>query len=35
MVAGGGSADELDALIKSEIAKWTKVIREADIKAPE
>jgi len=27
--------DALDALIKSEIAKWSKVIKDADIKAPE
>jgi len=27
--------DELDAFIRSEIAKWGKVIRDADIKAPD
>jgi len=35
MTAGGGSAEEFDATIRAEIAKWTKVIREADIKAAE
>jgi len=35
MSAGGGSAEEFDAYIKAEIAKWTKVIKDADIKAPE
>ena len=33
MSAGGGSADEFGTYIKAEIAKWTKVVREADIKA--
>jgi tripartite-type tricarboxylate transporter receptor subunit TctC len=31
----GMTAESLDSLIKSEIAKWTKVIRDADIKAAE
>jgi tripartite-type tricarboxylate transporter receptor subunit TctC len=35
MSAGGGTPAELDAYIKAEIAKWTKVIKDADIKAPE
>lgn len=35
MTPGGGTPDELDLYIKSEIAKWTKVIKDADIKAPE
>jgi hypothetical protein len=29
----GGTADEFESTIKSEIAKWTKVIRDAAIKA--
>lgn len=29
------SPEELDALIKSETARWAKVIREANIRAPE
>jgi tripartite-type tricarboxylate transporter receptor subunit TctC len=35
MVAAGGSPAEFDAYIKAEIAKWGKVIRDADIKAAE
>jgi tripartite-type tricarboxylate transporter receptor subunit TctC len=35
MTAGGGSAEAFEGYIKSEIAKWTKVIRDADIKALE
>lgn len=35
MAAAGGSAEEFDAYIKSEIAKWTKVVKDADVKAPE
>jgi len=35
MVAASGSPEDLDAYIKAEIAKWGKVIRDADIKAAE
>ncbi|HLH87842.1 MAG TPA: tripartite tricarboxylate transporter substrate binding protein [Xanthobacteraceae bacterium] len=35
MSIGGGSPEELDAYIKSEIDKWGKVIESADIRAPE
>ncbi len=35
MTAEDSTPDGLDAYIKSEIAKWTKVIKDADIKAPE
>ena len=35
MVATPGSPEEFDAYIKAEIAKWGKVIRDADIKAAE
>jgi tripartite-type tricarboxylate transporter receptor subunit TctC len=35
MTAEDSTPDGLDAYIKAEIAKWTKVIREADIRAPE
>jgi tripartite-type tricarboxylate transporter receptor subunit TctC len=35
MTNGSSSPEELDAYIKSEIAKWSKVIEEANIKAPE
>jgi tripartite-type tricarboxylate transporter receptor subunit TctC len=35
MTNGSSSPEELDAYIKSEIAKWSKVITDADIKAPE
>jgi tripartite-type tricarboxylate transporter receptor subunit TctC len=35
MTAEASTPDELEAYIKSEIAKWTKVIKEADIKALE
>ena len=31
MTNGGSSPDELDAYIKSEIAKWSKVIKDANI----
>jgi len=30
-----GTPDELEALIKAEIAKWSKVIKDADIRAPD
>ena len=35
MTAEDSTPERLDAYIKSEIAKWTKVIKEADIRAPE
>jgi hypothetical protein len=35
MTAEDSTPDGLDAYIKAEIAKWTKVIKEADIRAPE
>jgi tripartite-type tricarboxylate transporter receptor subunit TctC len=35
MTAEDSTPESLDAYIKSEIAKWTKVIKEADIRAPE
>jgi tripartite-type tricarboxylate transporter receptor subunit TctC len=35
MTVDDSTPDSVDAYIKSEIAKWTKVIRDADIKAPE
>ena len=35
MTAEDSTPDGLDAYIKSEIAKWTKVIKDADIRAPE
>jgi len=35
MTAGGGSPEDFDAYIKAEIAKWGKVISDADIKAAE
>jgi tripartite-type tricarboxylate transporter receptor subunit TctC len=31
MTNGGSSPEELDAYIKSEIAKWSKVIKDANI----
>jgi tripartite-type tricarboxylate transporter receptor subunit TctC len=33
MVSTAGSPEEFDAYIKAEIAKWGKVIHDADIKA--
>ena len=33
MTNGGSSPEELDAYIKSEIAKWSKVIKDANIQA--
>ena len=33
MTTGTSSPDELDAYIKSEIAKWSRVINEANIQA--
>ena len=35
MTIGAGTPDALDGYIKSEIAKWSKVIKDADIRAPE
>jgi tripartite-type tricarboxylate transporter receptor subunit TctC len=35
MTAEDSAPDGLDAYIRSEIAKWTKVIRDADIRAPD
>jgi tripartite-type tricarboxylate transporter receptor subunit TctC len=35
MTAEESTPESLDAYIKSEIAKWTKVIRDADIRAPQ
>jgi tripartite-type tricarboxylate transporter receptor subunit TctC len=35
MTVEDSTPEHVDAYIKSEIAKWTKVIRDADIKAPE
>jgi tripartite-type tricarboxylate transporter receptor subunit TctC len=35
MTISAGTPDALDGYIKSEIAKWAKVIKDADIKAPE
>jgi tripartite-type tricarboxylate transporter receptor subunit TctC len=35
MTLGGGTPEELDAYVKSEIAKWGKVIADANIRAPE
>jgi tripartite-type tricarboxylate transporter receptor subunit TctC len=35
MSLGSGTPEELDAYVASEIAKWGKVIKDADIRAPE
>jgi tripartite-type tricarboxylate transporter receptor subunit TctC len=35
MTIDSGPADALDTYIKSEIGKWSQVIKEADIRAPE
>jgi tripartite-type tricarboxylate transporter receptor subunit TctC len=35
MTLGGGSPEEIDAYVKSEIAKWGKLIADANIRAPE
>ncbi|HEY1541940.1 MAG TPA: tripartite tricarboxylate transporter substrate binding protein [Xanthobacteraceae bacterium] len=35
MTLGGGTSEEIDAYVKSEVAKWGKVIKDADIRAPE
>jgi tripartite-type tricarboxylate transporter receptor subunit TctC len=33
MTTGTSSPDELDAYIKSEIAKWSQVIKDANVQA--
>ena len=35
MTIGGGTPDALDGYVKSEIGKWAKVIRDAEVRAPE
>jgi tripartite-type tricarboxylate transporter receptor subunit TctC len=35
MTISAGTPDALDGYIKSEIAKWAKVIKDADVQAPE
>jgi tripartite-type tricarboxylate transporter receptor subunit TctC len=35
MTISAGTPDALDSYIKSEIAKWAKVIKDADVQAPE
>jgi tripartite-type tricarboxylate transporter receptor subunit TctC len=35
MTIDAGPPEALDAYIKSEILKWSKVIKEADIRAPD
>src|SRR5262249_7700864 len=35
MTIAGGTSDEFDAFIRAEVAKWSKVIRDADIRAPD
>ena len=35
MTIGPGPADALDSYIKAEIGKWSQVIKDADIRAPE
>jgi tripartite-type tricarboxylate transporter receptor subunit TctC len=35
MTIGTSTPAELDAYVKSEIAKWAQVIKDADIRAPE
>jgi tripartite-type tricarboxylate transporter receptor subunit TctC len=35
MTISAGTPEALDGYIKSEIAKWAKVIKDADVKAPE
>ncbi len=35
MTTTTSTPDALDAYIKTEIAKWSKVIKDADIRAPE
>jgi tripartite-type tricarboxylate transporter receptor subunit TctC len=35
MTIAGGTPDALDAYVKSEIGKWAKVIKDADVRAPD
>ena len=35
MTIDDGTPDALDDHVKSEIAKWAKVIKDADVKAPD
>ena len=35
MTVDAATPDALDGYIKTEIAKWSKVIKDADIRAPE
>ena len=35
MTISAGTPDALDGYIKAEIAKWAKVIKDADVQAPE
>jgi tripartite-type tricarboxylate transporter receptor subunit TctC len=35
MTIAAGAPDVLDEYVKSEIAKWAKVIKDADVKAPD
>ena len=35
MTIGSGPPDALDAYIKSEIGKWSQVIKEADVRVSE
>ena len=35
MTIGGSTSDEFDVFIKAEVSKWSKVIRDADIRAPD
>jgi tripartite-type tricarboxylate transporter receptor subunit TctC len=35
MTIGAGTPDALDGYIKTEIVKWSKVIKDADIHSPE
>jgi tripartite-type tricarboxylate transporter receptor subunit TctC len=35
MTVAGGTPDALDTYVKSEIGKWAKVIKDADVRAPD
>jgi tripartite-type tricarboxylate transporter receptor subunit TctC len=35
MTIGGSTSEEFDAFVKAEVTKWSKVIRDADIRAPD
>ena len=35
MTIAGSTSDEFDVFIKAEVSKWSKVIRDADIRAPD